>query len=100
MATKIFAVRKGANRLLHPSPREVPKLLEEKGTYVWVCMDTDGSDERELLEEVFKIHPLLIEDAFNHAQSPKVEDHPDYLYIILHGLTEKACAQGNSKMPR
>lgn len=94
MATKIFAVRNGAKRLLEPSPREVPKLLAEKGTYVWVCMDTDGPDERELLEDVFKIHPLLIEDAFNHAQSPKVEDHPDYLYIILHGLTEKACAQG------
>jgi magnesium transporter len=93
--TQIFAVREGAKtRLLKPHPKEVLKLLAEKGTYVWVCMDAEGEEERDLLEEVFKIHPLLIEDAFNQAQSPKIEEHGDYLYIILHGLTEKACAQG------
>ena len=53
---------------------------------IWVCMDADGDEERELLEHVLGIHPLLVDDAFNSAQSPKVEDHGDYLYLILHGL--------------
>lgn len=94
MATQIFAIRDGSRRLLKPSAKEVPKLLTEKGTVVWVCMDSDGPEERELLEAVFHIHPLLIEDAFNQAQSPKIEDHGDYFYLILHGLTEKACGEG------
>lgn len=95
MPTQIYAVRDGAkNKLLKPHPRELGKLLDEKGTNVWVCMDAEGEEERDLLESVFKIHPLLIEDAFNQAQSPKAEDHGEYLYIILHGLTEKACAMG------
>ena len=32
---------------------------------------------------VFGLHPLTIEDILNTDQRPKIEDHGDYLYIVL-----------------
>lgn len=86
MTMQILAVRGKSALLLKPTRSELPALLKESNCMIWVCMDADGDEERELLEHVLGIHPLLVDDAFNSAQSPKVEDHGDYLYLILHGL--------------
>lgn len=83
---QIRAVRVGDNALLEPSPEQLPALLADPKCVVWICMDADGDAERALLQDVIGIHPLLVDDAFNTAQTPKVEDHGSYLYLILHGL--------------
>jgi magnesium transporter len=33
--------------------------------------------------EIFKIHPLVLEDIANTTQRPKVEEYDDYLFVIL-----------------
>jgi magnesium transporter len=86
MTMQILAVRAGSSALLTPSCRELPKLINDPEISVWVVMDADGEEEREVLQDVLGIHPLLVDDAFNSAQSPKVEDHGNYMYLILHGL--------------
>jgi magnesium transporter len=46
----------------------------------------DGLHDVHLLERmgaVFGLHPLTIEDILNTDQRPKLEDHGDYLYIVL-----------------
>jgi len=35
------------------------------------------------LQEVFSIHPLVLEDILNTAQRPRMEDYGDYIYIVL-----------------
>lgn len=85
MATRIFAVRpEGAT--FEPSPSQLPELLEDPGVMVWVSLDPDPTSPAPLLTDVFGIHELLVEDALSVAPTPKVEVHPDYLYLILHGL--------------
>ena len=37
-----------------------------------------------LLEEVFRFHPLAIEDAFTPEGRVKLEEYDDYLFIVLH----------------
>lgn len=86
MTMQILAVRNGQKKLLSPSCTELPKLFADPEMRVWVCMDSDGEEERTVLQDVLGIHTLLVDDAFNSAQSPKVEDHGDYMYLILHGL--------------
>ena len=34
-------------------------------------------------EALFGLHPLTLEDILNTDQRPKIEDHGDYLYIVL-----------------
>jgi Mg2+ and Co2+ transporter CorA len=38
-----------------------------------------------LLREVFKIHPLAIEDATEFHQRPKIEDYDDFVSIVAYG---------------
>ncbi|MGE0786788.1 MAG: magnesium/cobalt transporter CorA [Sandaracinaceae bacterium] len=90
MATKIFAVRvKGEeHERLRPTVAELPELLTQPDVYVWVDLDSQGPESHRLLNEVFQFHPLLIEDAFADASTPKIESFGDYLYLIVHGLSD------------
>jgi len=54
-------------------------------TLLWLnLMDTD-QDTLDLLRDVFKIHPLAIEDAKEFNQRPKIEDYEDFVYIVAYG---------------
>ena len=51
-----------------------------------------------LLHEVFKIHPLAVEDVREFHQRPKIEDYDDFVSIVVYGarslgepLTEVHC---------
>jgi len=72
--------------------REVKKieecfLFKEKPTVTW--MNVDGLHQVEILEklgECYGLHPLVLEDILNTDQRPKMEDHGEYIYIVLRDL--------------
>ena len=39
---------------------------------------------RGLLRDVFRFHPLAVEDALQETHVPKVDDWGDYLYLVFH----------------
>jgi magnesium transporter len=50
----------------------------------WIHID--GLQDVHLLEQIgiiFGVHPLILEDILNTDQRPKLEDHGDYLFIVL-----------------
>lgn len=54
-------------------------------------MDMTGPTEADLaaLRDVFRFHPLAIEDTLNQRQRPKVEEYGGHLFIILNpGMAE------------
>jgi magnesium transporter len=56
----------------------------DRKTVTWIHID--GLQDVRLLEQmgvVFGLHPLILEDILNTDQRPKLEDHGDYLYIVL-----------------
>ncbi|HEY1003855.1 MAG TPA: magnesium transporter CorA family protein [Streptosporangiaceae bacterium] len=63
-------------------------------------LDLQGTDDEvlTLLHEVFKIHPLAVEDVKEFHQRPKIEDYDDFVSIVVYGarslgepLTEVHC---------
>jgi Mg2+ and Co2+ transporter CorA len=63
-------------------------------------LDLEGTDDEvlTLLHEVFKIHPLAVEDVKEFHQRPKIEDYDDFVSIVVYGarglgepLTEVHC---------
>ena len=63
-------------------------------------LDLEGTDDEvlTLLHEVFKIHPLALEDVREFHQRPKIEDYDDFVSIVVYGaralgepLTEVHC---------
>jgi len=69
------------------------RALRNEGTLLWLDMESPNDLEVELLAEVFKFHPLAIEDSLKYAQRPKIEDYTmndpgcefPYYYMVFHG---------------
>jgi magnesium transporter len=50
----------------------------------WVHGDRPGEAEVAYLAERFGFHELDIEDVLSKRQRPKIEEYPDYLFLVLH----------------
>ncbi|MGF1465491.1 MAG: magnesium/cobalt transporter CorA [Sandaracinaceae bacterium] len=77
-----------AARSIGASRDELPALVADPDVTVWVCLSEQNHAAQRVLADVFGFHPLLIEDALADATTPKIEDHDDYLYLIVHGLSD------------
>ena len=64
------------------------ELALKTGRLLW--LDLEGIDDEvlTLLREVFKIHPLAIEDAMEFDQRPKIEDYDDFVSIVVYGARD------------
>ena len=74
-------------------PGSLPELLQAGDTIVWV--DLVGSDPgvASVLRDVFKFHPLAIEDCLGERHHPKVESFDGYMFLVSHGVVPEATAE-------
>ncbi len=72
----------GSTRLAEPEPRTY-EAVEHDGLR-WVNIERPTRADRAWLEEHFDFHPLDYEDVFSRNQRPKVDEYPDYLFVVLH----------------
>ena len=72
---------------------ELRALLARPDARVWVDLSAPvGEVENAILRDVFKFHPLAIEDCLGTRAHPKVDEYEGYLYLITHGLSAGANA--------
>jgi magnesium transporter len=50
----------------------------------WLNVEAPSVLERAWLVEHYDFHPLDIEDVMSRNQRPKIDEYPDYLFIVLH----------------
>ena len=83
---EIFVHRNGNPSVETISAAELPQILKDERSVVWVDMERPTrEDECEILQKIFNFHLLTIEDCQLNHSSPKIEEYPDYLYFIVHG---------------
>ena len=63
---------------------ERPELLEQPPGLIWVDMPKVDAEALRVLDEVFKFHPLAIQDCENRNHVPKVHVYPDHVFLALH----------------
>src|ERR1700754_2678258 len=66
---------------------QLPELLQDQGAVIWVDMESPTEADERVLLDVFKFHPLTVEDCRENRHYPKVEEFPGYIYFIIHGVT-------------
>src|ERR671930_1010164 len=59
------------------------EVIEHDGLR-WINIERPGPVDRAWLEEHFEFHPLDYEDVASRNQRPKIDEYPDYLFIVLH----------------
>ena len=85
---RILAIRPSEDAVVEVGLEDVGPLLNRPGARIWVDLtDPIGEAETSLLRDVFRFHPLAIEDCFESRVHPKVDEYDGYLYIITHGMT-------------
>ena len=59
-------------------------------------LDLQGTDDEVLilLREVFKIHPLAVEDVKEFHQRPKIEDYDDFTFLAVFGSRSDPTSRG------
>jgi magnesium transporter len=58
--------------------------FKEKPTVTW--LNVTGVHDETIIHDIgekFEIHPLVLEDIANTTQRPKMEDHDNYLFVII-----------------
>ena len=63
---------------------EIEKLLAG-GDFFWLDLDQPDEADFEILTDVFKFHPLAVEDSENFGQRAKLDDYDDFVFIVVYG---------------
>jgi magnesium transporter len=65
--------------------RAEPRISElSTNGLTWLHIDEPGPAEAAVLAERFGFHELDIEDVLSKRQRPKIDEYPDYLFVVLH----------------
>jgi magnesium transporter len=97
---EILVYRKGADHVEDGfTTDQLPSLLAGKDNVVWVDILGESSEQiedgRRVLLDVFKFHPLTVEDCIETRNQPKIEVFPTYLYFIVHGVRPEETNSSN-----
>jgi magnesium transporter len=57
------------------------------GEFFWLDLHAPGEEEFALLRDLFKFHPLAIEDSHHFGQRAKVEDYGDFVFLVFFGAS-------------
>ena len=61
------------------------ELALKEGRLLWLDLADTSEETLALLREVFKLHPLAVEDATEFHQRPKIEDYDNFVSIVAYG---------------
>jgi len=60
----------------------------EAGEFFWLDLRRPSADDIAMLGEVFKFHPLALEDATHFGQRPKYDPFDRFAYLVVYGANE------------
>ncbi|MGE5275349.1 MAG: magnesium/cobalt transporter CorA [Verrucomicrobiota bacterium] len=62
----------------------VEKLLAE-GRFFWLDIHRPDPDDFDVLRDVFKFHPLALEDSEHFGQRAKLDQYEDSVFLVVYG---------------
>jgi magnesium transporter len=65
--------------------RETAERLLAGGGFFWLDLDQPTAEDFQILRDVFKFHPLAIEDSEDFDQRAKLDDYDDFLFLVVYG---------------
>lgn len=68
------------------SVKEIAEAVVAGTGTLWVDMPVDSPARHSLLADVFKFHPLSIEDTTSHDGRVKFEEFPHYAFTVVRGV--------------
>lgn len=71
----------------NPPLEALPALRTEPGVMLWIDLSAPTPEETSaILETLFALHPVVIEDCTTDSPLPKIDAFDDYLHIVMHAV--------------
>jgi len=67
-------------------PRDFERCLADAGGFLWADINATSMPQVALLEKVFKLHPLVVEDTLSPNGRVKVEEYAGYLFVVVRAV--------------
>ena len=77
-------IREHGSEEVHFS-RENVEELPANDSFFWIDIDQPDEDDYAVLRDVFKFHPLAVEDSEKFGQRAKLENYDDFVFIVVYG---------------
>ena len=78
----------GGSERMHFDRETVERLLAS-GQFFWLDLDKPGPRDFEILRDVFKFHPLAVEDSEHFGQRAKIDDYDDFVFLVVYGAVAR-----------
>jgi len=78
------------------SIEQASEAIKTAHTIIWLDLESPSEQELNRLGEVFKFHPLAIEDASREHQRPKVDEYEDFYFVVFYTVSIGDQKQGLS----
>ena len=65
--------------------RETVEELLASERFFWLDLDQPEHEDFEVFREVFKFHPLAVEDSEQFGQRAKLDDYDDFVFLVVYG---------------
>ena len=65
---------------------QVKDALKDENSLLWVDIKSANEDDITLLTDIFKLHPLTVEDCIMPNARPKLENFTNYLFLITYAI--------------
>src|SRR5581483_4308355 len=69
---------------IHFSRENVERLLAGDD-FFWIDVDQPNEADYTILRDVFKFHPLAVEDSEKFGQRAKLDDYDDFVFFVVYG---------------
>ena len=79
-------IHHGGNGPVEFSHEKIGELLAEGG-FFWLDLDQPDAEDFQVLRDVFKFHPLAIEDSEHFGQRAKIDPYDDFAFLVLYGAS-------------
>jgi magnesium transporter len=67
--------------------RDAAERLLAGGEFFWLDLYRPAPGDFEILRDLFKFHPLAVEDSEHFDQRAKIDDYDDFVFIVVYGAS-------------
>ena len=68
--------------------RATVERLLAGGKFFWLDIHQPHADDFAIMRDVFKFHPLAVEDSEHFGQRPKLDTYDDYVFLVAYGASQ------------
>jgi magnesium transporter len=65
--------------------REMAERLLASGSFFWLDLGQPTPEDFRILREVFRFHPLALEDSEQFDQRAKIDGYDDFVFMVVYG---------------